>query len=281
MVFSTYQDAGSFLAAAGEMLYQRETVNHLMLGIAERLIRDPDAYQNPFFATVRDAAGEVRLAAVMTPPHNLVLARKEDCEDCLGDLIDGLLACELEVPGLIGPLPAAEAFVHLWEGKTRQTAQVTMHQRVYELRHVRLPPIPSGHFRIAGLMDAQVIAEWVRAFSIEALNEDPGFNLERAQQFINLGSVFVWEDEGELVAMAMKARPIAHSVTVNAVYTPPEYRRQGYATALVARLSQHLLDLGYYFINLSTDLDFPTSNAIYQKIGYHPVCDFQMVKFVR
>ncbi len=81
--------------------------------------------------------------------------------------------------------------------------------------------------------------------------------------------------------MAMKTLPIAHSITINGVYTPPENRCQGYATALVAHLSQHLLDLGYKFVNLFTDLENPTSNSIYQKIGYHPVCDFRMYSINR
>ena len=73
--------------------------------------------------------------------------------------------------------------------------------------------------------------------------------------------------------------PIAHSITIGGVYTPPEHRRKGYATALVARLSQHLLGLGYQFVNLFTDLSNPTSNSIYCKIGYNPVCDFRMYAF--
>jgi hypothetical protein len=69
-------------------------------------------------------------------------------------------------------------------------------------------------------------------------------------------------------------------VTVSAVYTPREQRQHGYASALVARLSQHLLDMGYEFVTLFTDLENPTSNAIYQKIGYHPVIDFRSYKFI-
>ena len=91
--------------------------------------------------------------------------------------------------------------------------------------------------------------------------------------------MFLWEDGGQPVAMAMSSRPLQHSITVSAVYTPPEHRQQGYATALVARLSQHLLDMGYEFINLFTDLENPTSNSIYQKIGYNPVIDFRSYKF--
>jgi len=57
------------------------------------------------------------------------------------------------------------------------------------------------------------------------------------------------------------------------VYTPPEFRGRGYASALVAALSQAMLDAGYHFCTLFTDLANPTSNHIYQAIGYQPVCD--------
>lgn len=61
---------------------------------------------------------------------------------------------------------------------------------------------------------------------------------------------------------------------VNLVYTPPELRRRGYASACVAALSQLLLDAGWKFCCLFTDMSNPTSNHIYQQIGYTPVCDF-------
>ncbi len=79
--------------------------------------------------------------------------------------------------------------------------------------------------------------------------------------------------------MAGKSRPTAHGISVGPVYTPPSLRGRGYATALVAELSQHLLDSGYQFTTLFTDLANPTSNSIYQKIGYQPVCDFTEYAF--
>ena len=57
------------------------------------------------------------------------------------------------------------------------------------------------------------------------------------------------------------------------VYTPPELRGHGYASAVVAALSQRLLDAGHQYCALYTDLANPTSNSIYQKIGYTPVSD--------
>jgi len=57
------------------------------------------------------------------------------------------------------------------------------------------------------------------------------------------------------------------------VYTPRELRGRGFATATVAALSQLLLDQGHQFCCLYTDLANPTSNAIYQRIGYQAVSD--------
>jgi predicted GNAT family acetyltransferase len=45
-------------------------------------------------------------------------------------------------------------------------------------------------------------------------------------------------------------------------------------TIIGITLSQQLLDAGWEFCALFTDLANPTSNSIYQKVGYQPVADF-------
>lgn len=274
-----YDEAGAFLAAVGEELYAQAAVNNLMLGICERLVQDPAAYENPLFLTVHSRSGDLLLAAVMTPPHNLILAEGADFGLGLPSLIEHLRENQLAIPGVIGPVDCAEAFYEQWKSVAGLEGEVEMYQRIYELRHVNLPKIPPGHFRVALLSDAQKIAEWVKAFNVEALGKEQPPKLEWAEKVTREGRVFLWEDEGRPVAMAMSARPLKHSITVSAVYTPPEHRQRGYATALVARLSQHLLDMGYEFITLFTDLENPTSNSIYQKIGYRPVIDFRSYRF--
>lgn len=273
---TSYATARAFLADVGHVLYSRETVNNLILGVSERLVADPRAYQDPFFAAVKNEVGQVLVAAVMTPPHNMILAGDQDFHHGLSALIVYLQQHGISLPGVIGPVQISEEFVKRWEAKTKQAATITMHQRVYELRTVRTPALPGGHFRIALLPDTDQIAQWLQAFTQEALGEEAEPDPDRARALITAGSVFVWEKNARAVSMAMKIRPIAHSVTVSGVYTPPQQRSQGFATALVARLSQHLLESGYQFINLFTDLANPTSNSIYSKIGYHPVCDFRM-----
>jgi predicted GNAT family acetyltransferase len=79
--------------------------------------------------------------------------------------------------------------------------------------------------------------------------------------------------------MAGFSRPTKTGVSVSSVYTPPAFRKRGYASALVASLSALALENGKKFCTLYTDLSNPTSNSIYQKIGYDVVADVVDVNF--
>ena len=90
----------------------------------------------------------------------------------------------------------------------------------------------------------------------------------------------IWEVDNTPVSMAGYAGPTPNGIRIGAVYTPPELRNNGYASAVTAGLSQYLLDSGKDFCFLFTDLLNPTSNKIYQQIGYQPVCDVDRYLFI-
>ena len=123
---------------------------------------------------------------------------------------------------------------------------------------------------------------WHMAFSV-----DCGFGsvdvpnaVEKVRNLLNAKTLYVWEDDIP-VSQAAAGRKTLNGVVVNAVYTPPHYRGKGYATSCVANLSRHLLESGYKFCSLFTDLGNPVSNSIYRKIGYQPVCDYDEYKFIK
>jgi predicted GNAT family acetyltransferase len=155
-----------------------------------------------------------------------------------------------------------------------------MREGVYELRQVTPPPNPPpGFLRAATPADAGLLTRWHYAFQLEAMG---GGDQERSKTMIERripeGDLFIWDDNGP-VSTAIRTRPTPHGYTVSFVYTPPELRGRGYASACVAALSQQLLDSGKQFCTLFTDLSNPTSNSIYQKVGYRPVCDFTEYSF--
>jgi predicted GNAT family acetyltransferase len=94
-----------------------------------------------------------------------------------------------------------------------------------------------------------------------------------------LGFTYRWEVDGTPVAMAALSRPTPRGITINAVYTPHAHRRHGYASALVAALTDEGLRRGKAFCILYTDLANPTANAIYQAIGYRPVSRSKWMRF--
>ena len=281
MQVTTYSDAQSFLAQVQPTLEQNEAANNVMLGVALRVARGvPYGEQPPFFATVGDAQG-LALAALMTPPHNLVLYGHADrWPAAVEPLALHVRAGAWPVPGVLGGLAVAEAFARLWSRLAGVPWRLNMRQRIYELTQVVHSPTPPGQFRPAAEADLDRVTDWAVAFEREALGGEPDAAAHRAGVTRRIGEqgIYLWDDGGP-VSMAAWGRPMSHTVSVNLVYTPPELRGRGYASAVVARLSQLLLDRGYTSCVLHTDLANPTSNSIYQRIGYRPVLDFSEYHF--
>jgi predicted GNAT family acetyltransferase len=148
-----------------------------------------------------------------------------------------------------------------------------MKQRVFEIREVRpLPwPVP-GKLRLADEMDLRTVGPWVAAFNAEAHVTVSAGPDAVARERIREERLFVWDD-GQLVSMAAQGSQTPSGAGINLVYTPPTFRRRGYASACVAALSSHLLATGHAYCCLFTDLANPTANTIYQRIGYRPVCE--------
>ena len=74
----------------------------------------------------------------------------------------------------------------------------------------------------------------------------------------------------------MKGKPVAQASftgtdrvsRISRVYTPPENRGHGYASAVVANLTKLQLDQGKKMACLYADARNTAANSIYRKIGY-------------
>lgn len=280
MNLTRYEAANAFLARAQTWLEQNEAANNLILGIAVRLAEHPDRIKQPPYLASVETNGELTAAAVMTPPHRVVLYSTTGADPApLCPILDDLRTGEWNVPGVMAPAATSAAFAQLWANTTGQTPRPAMRERAYELRRV-IPPAPMpGHLRPATEADIPLAADWAFQFMQDA--GLPG-TIESAQEIAELRiadrDLFFWDD-GEPVSMAAKTRHSTHGIVVSLVFTPRERRGRGYASACVAALSQQLLDAGWEFCALFTDLANPTSNDIYQRIGYRPVCDFNEYDF--
>lgn len=286
MQLTRYQQPTEFIARTRDTFLQNEAINSLILGISlglEHTSTFAEYSGSPYLATVEDDSTLV-LAAVMTPPYNIILySRSNNYQPALELLLGEIRARQLPLPGCIGPEPLVSDFARLWQRQTAQLYNITLNERLFSLSTVDHPPSAPGTIRLATDADFPLVNQWLLEFHLEA---QPGENLDHElfeqtnRRKMRNGDIYLWElPGGEIVSLAGKTRPIVHTISIGPVYTPPAYRGKGYASNCVAALSQHLLDSGWQSCCLFTDLANPTSNSIYQKIGYRPLCDFNMYTF--
>lgn len=125
--------------------------------------------------------------------------------------------------------------------------------------------------------DVPTLAPWADAFTAE-LQLEQSHARAGVERRIQREGLFVWCDP-QPVSMAGCAGPTPNGIRINSVYTPPALRRRGYASACVAALSRRMLDAGRKFVFLYVEAGNPTTNRIYQAIGYKTICDWEDYRF--
>lgn len=260
-----------FLAKCGSHLEQNEAEHNLILSLcrsAEQKLKRGEKIDMRFSALFND--NDFVLAAVQTPPHNLVLSKSSQPE--IEKLAETLAEKKFHFPGIVGPSDVASIFANKWTQLTGQNAIEYMDQIIYVLRKTLLPPPVEGEFRFARPEEASLIAGWITAFAQDALPKAQHMMgesaLKKAKEKIESSQLAVWAIKGKPVAQASIAGITENVTRIGMVYTPPEQRGHGYASAVVAHLSQLQLDQGKKMCCLYADARNPVSNSIYRKIGY-------------
>jgi predicted GNAT family acetyltransferase len=275
-------DSGpALLDAAGDFLVEREAEHNLIFGICANLAADPGFPIAPPYLAAVSRGDRVVLASVMTPPWNLVVSWTDDA-GAVQALADDVAAAGVRVPGTTGPVDTAHAFATAWCEPHGLVSQLAVSERIYRLEHVVPPTGVPGHARVATEADRDLLVDWVDAFLGEALERrNPEEATVLVDRSFRTGSRtwYLWDDDGP-VSVAASGGPTPNGIRIGPVYTPPEFRRHGYASAVTAATSRAELDKGRRFIFLFTDLSNPTSNKIYQQIGYRPVIDVDQLTFV-
>jgi predicted GNAT family acetyltransferase len=237
-----YNDATTFKQRVEAYLMRREAEHNLPLGLLGTLSRNPRLYSDtpPYLALVEDA-GEVLGVAVMTPPYNLVVAARP-IPGVAEALARDVYAARPDMPGCIGLTEASQAVAQAWQAVTGAGYRLKHAERIYKLERVLPVANVSGSPRRVEEANRELLVSWFRAFAVEAQGDpdDP----ERQARLVDglIGAPpeqrggFVWLDP-EPVCYVGYGRPTPHGMSIGPVYTPPERRRRGYATALTARPS--------------------------------------------
>jgi predicted GNAT family acetyltransferase len=277
-----YEDPGSFREHVGEHLLTDEPRHNVMLGLLTTLVEQPEIYPE-YRLWLVESGGQYAGAALRTLPLSVLVAAPAR-PDALTALAREIAVEGGEIPGVGGALPEVDEFAHAWCEVTGVQVQSRMDQALHVLDAVEEVPTPSGSSRRAGPEDLDLVLDWNRAFSEEAVPHEP-WDEERASKNLNRrltseggSGIWLWEDP-EPVCLVGYVDATSNIGRVGPVYTPPHLRNRGYATALTTRVSTEILRSGKRFCMLYTDLANPTSNAIYARVGYRVVCDAAMILF--
>jgi hypothetical protein len=272
-----YSNTADFFHASTSFLCEREAENNLILGIGGILGTPSSPYENYFLASF--GAPKVEGAFMMTPPHKLIISYPAS-EASMSAVIDYLRATKRALPGINGQSEIADHFAKLWATRTGEIAEVSSVNFCYRLSTVQEIPTSQGRVRTAASTDIELMVDWSKKFDIDAYTyrREEALIRQVIQNGIDEGNFYIWEDD-EPVSMARASGTTPAGVRISAVYTPSQHRGRGYASSLVAAVSQIKLNEGKSFCFLFTDAANATSNSIYQRIGYEQVCKFHEYEF--
>lgn len=268
MQVSSHGDVADFLTAAAAFIRSDPFTTSVIAVVAERAAAGPSRRSDCLWITVEDDDGGVLGLAMHTPPFPAFLSRMP--LHAAAATAGALLDADRKLPGVNGPCECARAFSDAWTGRTGQIARVAHSMRMYALETLTIPEGVNGRARRAVAPDdTRRLTEWFDAFHREALPHSPAEdNAAAVERRLAAGELHVWCDPDAVVSVAAVTAPSAGVARIGPVYTPPQARRRGYGAAVTAAASAAALAAGAEQVVLYADLANPTSNSIYQTIGY-------------
>jgi GNAT superfamily N-acetyltransferase len=288
-----FDDPGEFLHATGRHLAEQPVMSTVVATVAERIVRErsagipwPDGVPCWFVSVIQD--GDVVGVGMRTATfgaYPLFLLPMPD--EAARELAQVVLDRGEQVASANGALPAVQIFCEEVAARTGGTAEVAIHTRLFELGDLIDARPVEGSLRAARADEEPLVTRWYEAFMADAdeqagrprgssAHESP--EPEVIRRNLDEGRISIWEDaSGRPVSVVGASQPAYGVSRVGPVYTPPDQRGRGFASAAVAAVSRKILAEGARAC-LFTDQANPTSNKIYQQLGYRAVVDMaQMV----
>ena len=266
------EDPSFVLRTAHEFLTSEPVLHNLILSLlhARAAQGDPGRY---WIALHREKAVGVVVQSPLSFPATLTPIEPR----AVPAVVDAIAEAGVALPGVNGDAATAASFAGYWSERCKSAATPFQGTRLYELLELGEFASTEGQLRQAGPGDRNLMILWTRAFQ-EEIGESSTDTELRVDRGLATGQLWVWEQNRETTSMAVAREPTQGVVRLSGVYTPPEMRSHGYATACVHALSKHLRGRGHRCM-LYTDSANPTSNSIYHRIGYRAVAEALRYRF--
>jgi predicted GNAT family acetyltransferase len=264
--------------AAARFLGTREVAHAMLLSVLDRVVRATDDLgKASTLWSIRDAHEIVGVVVFHRAVGRVLWSEIDEavCHVAADTVMHALRHDHAPVTSTYGPEPIARVFAERWSRENACRVTVRMRYRHFEIDRVEHPARVAGRMRVANERDIELLARFADAFVTETglPEEDRIFaQPDRIRARVAAGEFFVWAVDDDIASIA-SVGGTARVRRIGSVYTPPAARSRGYASALVATLTQRLLDEGAWRVSLTTDPSSPIPNRIYPAIGYRAVSE--------
>jgi len=269
-------DPGEYLNRVGDFLRGMPVEHNVLLSNASRRAGREQINDADLWLWV-EAGNEVVAAAQHTPPHGAYLSTGPG--EAMRLMAQMLWEQRPWLPGVAGTTPSPGNFADEWVRLGGPPAVLESREGTYIASRVDAPADVLGALRIAELRDVDLLRAWAAEFMAETELTTSDEDLIGPR--VEAGRMFVWEVDGQAVAMAAVTDAHGGVSRVHLVFTPPQNRKQGFASACVAAITSRELANPGRLCMLYTDVENPTSNKIYQGVGYRRVGDTVQLRFPR
>ncbi|WP_406265286.1 GNAT family N-acetyltransferase [Nocardia sp. NBC_00881] len=264
-------DVDEFRSRAESFLH-RDPLRHTVITttIANRVAGIDSAAEPSRFLSVHAEDASVVGAAMRVAGRELYLG--ELPPDSVAEVVEALAEVVPESGGVEGVVGEATAFAQHWCKLLGTGFHEAYTVRLHRLGGLRVPDA-SGIPRPAVASDIPLCVDWLAAMRAESGMPPPGLNEAAIRRRVAAGRWWLWERAGESVSLAAHQVPVHGWSRIGPVYTPPDARGHGYASAVTAHVAQLLRGDGLD-VCLFADTANTTANRIYRTIGFHPTHDF-------
>ena len=141
-----------------------------------------------------------------------------------------------------------------------------------------IKPNNYGIVSMANFSDKDILIELLKDESFETegivLSDEEASN--EIDYYISIGKLYILKDKGKILSMCC-FNMLDDMIKLTCVFTPKEYRNNGYCKCLIYNVTDRLLNLGLK-VMLYTDRSYLPSNRAYKRIGFKE--NFVLSKFI-
>jgi uncharacterized protein len=265
----SYADPKAFERRAKRWLTIREGENIYLLGILQDLVSKGPQPNQAYFTVEEDQA--ILAAGIL---NRDVLCMTWAPPEVFAVVADHAVNARWVIQHVGAPAHIAYFVAKGYADRTGQRVEIGRGERIYQLSKSKYMLPQQGRLEVAKPEDRAFVKEWARGFIEEANYEMGGRSIDDVvEALVGPRLLYLWKSP-QPVSMAGWVSPTPNGASINFVYTPPEYRGQGYGKAVSAALGAQMLASGLKYCFILTDIDDERSNGVYRSIGARTLCEF-------